>query len=84
MLQPATQSLTVDRSPPRERGSALATLQQAWDVGGSGGAFLVGPLASVIGIAATFGIAGVGTALGAVGYVEFSARSSLRKDEKIA
>ena len=80
MLQPATQSLTVDRSPPRERGSALATLQQAWDVGGSGGAFLVGPLASFIGIAATFGIAGVGTALGAVGYVAYSARSSLRKD----
>ena len=80
MLQPATQSLTVDRAPPRERGTALATLQQAWDVGGSGGAFLVGPLASVIGIAATFGIAGVGTALGAVGYVAVSARTSLRKD----
>ena len=82
MLQPATQSLTVDRSPPRERGSALATLQQAWDVGGSGGAFLVGPLASVIGIAATFGIAGVGTALGAVGYVAFSARSRIRDQRK--
>ena len=78
MLQPATQSLTVDRSPPRERGTALATLQQAWDVGGSGGAFIVGPLGSVIGIAATFGIAGAGTILGALGYVTFSARS-LRK-----
>ena len=75
MLQPATQSLTVDRSPPRERGTALATLQQAWDVGGSGGAFIVGPLGSVIGIAATFGIAGAGTILGALGYIAFSARS---------
>ena len=80
MLQPATQSLTVDRAPPRERGTALATLQQAWDVGGSGGAFIVGPLGSVIGIAATFGIAGAGTILGAIGYVTVSARSSLRKD----
>ncbi len=75
MLQPATQSLTVDRAPPRERATALATLQQAWDVGGSGGAFIVGPLGSAIGIAATFGIAGAGTALGALGYVTFSARS---------
>ena len=76
MLQPATQSLTVDRSPPHERGTALATLQQAWDVGGSGGAFLVGPLGSVIGMAATFGIAGVGTVMGAIGYIAFSIRSS--------
>ncbi len=82
MLQPATQSLTVDRAPPRERGTALATLQQAWDFGGSGGAFLVGPLASVIGIAATFGIAGVGTTLGAVGYVAASARSRIRDQRK--
>ena len=79
MLQPATQSLTVDRAPPRERGTALATLQQAWDVGGSGGAFIVGPLASVMGIAATFGIAGAGTILGASGYVIYSVRSSLKK-----
>ncbi len=78
MLQPATQSLTVDRAPPRERGTALATLQQAWDVGGSGGAFVVGSLASVTGIAATFGIAGAGTALGALGYVAFSSRSLRR------
>ncbi len=82
MLQPATQSLTVDRSPPRERGTALATLQQAWDVGGSGGAFIVGPLGSVIGIAATFGIAGAGTVLGAMGYVTFSARSRMKERRK--
>ena len=82
MLQPATQSLTVDRSPPRERGTALATLQQAWDMGGSGGAFLVGPLGSLIGIAATFGIAGAGTVLGALGYVTFSARSRIRDQRR--
>ncbi len=80
MLQPATQSLTVDRAPPRERGTALATLQQAWDVGGSGGAFIVGPLASLTGIAVTFGIAGAGTILGAIGYVAHSARTSANAD----
>ncbi len=80
MLQPAIQSLTVDRSPPRERGAALATIQQAWDVGGSGGAFIAGPLASATGIAATFGIAGAVTALGALGYIAFSVRSSIRRN----
>ena len=49
MIQPAMQSLTVDRVPARERSSALATLQQGWDIGGSGGAFVLGPLASVTG-----------------------------------
>ena len=58
MIQPAMQSLTVDRVPARERSSALATLQQGWDIGGSGGAFALGPLASVTGAAATFAIAG--------------------------
>ena len=67
MIQPAMQSLTVDRVPVRERSSALATLQQGWDIGGSGGAFVLGPLASVTGAAATFAIAGGATVMGAVG-----------------
>ena len=78
MIQPATQSLTVDRAPPNERSAALATLQQAWDVGGSGGAFIVGPLGSVIGAASTFGIAGAGTVLGALGYVAVTTRSRMK------
>ena len=78
MIQPATQSLTVDRAPPNERSAALATVQQAWDVGGSGGAFIVGPLGSVIGAASTFGIAGAGTVLGALGYMAVTARSRMK------
>ena len=76
MIQPAMQSLTVDRVPARERSSALATLQQGWDIGGSGGAFALGPLASVTGAAATFAIAGSGTLLGAVGFVAGSVKAA--------
>ena len=52
LIQPGIQSLTVDRVPTRERSSALATLQQAWDVGGSGGAF------AITGAVATLGALG--------------------------
>ena len=76
MIQAAMQALTIGRVPARERSSALATLQSAWDLGGSGGAFTFGPLASVTGAAATFAIAGCGTVLGAIGFVVGSARSS--------
>ncbi|MCI0439042.1 MAG: MFS transporter [Chloroflexi bacterium] len=69
LLQPGIQSLTVDRVPPRERGSALATLQSAWDIGGSGGAFALGPIAGVVGTAATFGIVGAGTLASLGGFV---------------
>ena len=79
MIQPAMQSLTVDRVPARERSSALATLQAAWDLGGSGGAFAFGPIGVVTGTAATFAIAGAGSVLGAVGYVAGSLRS-VRKE----
>ena len=75
MIQAAMQALTVGRVPARERSSALATLQSAWDLGGSG-AFVLGPLALVTGAAATFAIAGCGTVMGAVGFVVGSARSS--------
>ena len=77
MIQAAMQALTVGRVPARERSSALATLQSAWDLGGSG-AFVLGPLALVTGAAATFAIAGCGTVMGAVGFVVGSARSSRR------
>ena len=73
MIQPSMQSLTVDRAPTRERGAALATLQQAWDIGGSGGAFAFGSIGAALGAATTFAIAGGGTAIGAVGFVAGSA-----------
>ncbi len=69
LLQPGIQSLTVDRVPPRERGAALATLQSAWDIGGSGGAFALGPIAGLTGAAATFGIVGAGTLAALGGFV---------------
>ena len=76
MIQPAMQSLSVDRVPPRERSSALATLQSGWDIGGSGGAFAFGAIGAVTGAAATFAIAGAGTIIGAAGYVAGSVRSA--------
>lgn len=69
MIHPSLQSLTVDRAPTRERGAAVATLQQAWDIGGSGGAFAFGPVGAAMGAAATFAIAGAGTVVGAVGFI---------------
>lgn len=69
LIQPGIQSLTVDRVPTRERSSALATLQQAWDVGGSGGAFAMGPIAGALGVAAAFAITGAAATLGALGFV---------------
>ena len=74
MIQPAMQSFTVDRVPPHQRSSALATLQQGWDIGGSGGALLLGPVAGVLTAASTFGIAGAGTLIGAAGFVIGSRR----------
>ena len=75
LIQPGIQSLTVDRVTPRERGGALATLQQAWDIGGGGGAFLMGPIGGAISVGATFVMVGVGTIAGAVGFVVGNARS---------
>ena len=75
LLQPGIQSLTVDRVTPRERSSALATLQSAWDIGGFGGAFVVGPIAGALGAAATFGMVGVATVTAAAGFVVGNTRS---------
>jgi MFS family permease len=84
LLQPGFQSLTIDRSPPRERSSALATLQQAWDVGGSGGAFAMGPIGGLVGMAATFAIAGAGTLAGVAGFLVGNARRPAVLPEKQA
>ena len=83
MLQPAMQSLIVDRVPPRERSSGLATLLSGWDIGGSGGAFAFGPIGAVTGAAVTFAIAGAGTVIGAFGYVAGSVRSRQRSISRV-
>ena len=69
LLQPGIQAFTVDRVPPRERSAGMATLQQAWDIGGSAGSFVVGPLATPFGVANVFGLTGIGALAGAVGFV---------------
>ncbi|MCI0791591.1 MAG: MFS transporter, partial [Chloroflexi bacterium] len=69
MIQPGIQSLTVDRVSTRERSAGMATLQQAWDIGGSGGAFAMGPLGGFIGIGNVFGLTGVGALVGALGFM---------------
>lgn len=70
MIQPSMQSWTVERVPPHERSTALATLQQAWDIGGSSiGAFTMGAVGAITGGAATFAIAGAGAVVGATGFV---------------
>ena len=69
LIYPGINSLVVDRVPPRERGSALATLQQSWDVGASGGNFILGPVVGVYGVASAFLIVGIGAITGAAGYV---------------
>ncbi len=72
---PGIQSLTVDRVPARERSSALATLQAAWDLGGSGGAFAIGPIAGALGVAVTFAMTGAAATVGALGFSVGSANS---------
>ena len=75
MLQPGVQSFTVDRAPMRERSAAMATLQQAWDVGGSFGALVFIPVHSVIGTPNTFGLTGIGALIGALGFIIGNAKS---------
>jgi len=66
MIQPAMQSFTIDRVPRHQRSAALATLQSGWDIGGSGGSLLLGPVAGLLTTASTFGIAGAGTVIGSL------------------
>ena len=74
LLQPGIQSLTVDRVPPQERSSAMATLQAPWDIGGYTSSFILGPIAGVFGVASTFVIVGAGAILGAAGFAVGNAR----------
>ena len=75
MLHPGLQSLTVDRAPIRERSAAMATTQQAWDLGGSVGAWAFIPIHGFIGTANTFGLTGVVALVGALGFIIGNAKS---------
>ncbi len=75
MLQPGVQSLTVDRAPLRERSAALATLQQAWDIGGFLLVPALGPVQRYAGTASTFGFTGIGALIGMLGFIIVNAKS---------
>ena len=81
LIQPGIQALIVDRVRPKERGPAMATVQQGWDIGGSS-AFFLGPIGGIMGIASTFTISGMITLLATAGFIFGNSRnqpSSLNK-----
>jgi len=75
LIYPGINSLVVDRVKPNERGSAIGTLQQAWDIGASGGNFIVGPIIGALGVGSGFVVVGLGAATGMVGFVTGNRKS---------
>jgi len=71
LIYPGINSLVVDRVPAKGKVFVLATLQQAWDVGASGGNFVLGPVTGAFGVASAFVIVG-GPQTSVVGYVVVS------------
>ena len=51
-------SLAVDRVPADQKGRATAVLQMAWDIGGLGGAIVLGLVATLVGVIAVYWVAG--------------------------
>ena len=74
MLHPAILAFMLDRVPARERSAAMATNSYAWEIGQSGGALALGPVAGVWGVASTFAIVGV---INAGGLASFLANAVL-------
>ncbi len=72
LLNPALQAFMFDRVPARERSAAVATISYAWEIGQSGGALALGPIAGAWGIASTFAIVG---AINAGGLATFLANA---------
>lgn len=69
MLQPGLQAFLLDRVTPRERSAAMATNAYAWEIGESGGALALGPVAGIWGVASTFGIVGAINAGGLASFI---------------
>ncbi len=72
LLNPALQAFMFDRVPARERTAAVATNAYAWEIGESGGALALGPIAGAWGVASTFVVVG---AINAGGLVSFAANA---------
>tara|TARA_B100000959_G_scaffold35132_1_gene33539 strand:- start:3471 stop:4553 length:1083 start_codon:yes stop_codon:yes gene_type:complete len=75
LIYPGINSLVIDRVPANERGSAIGTLQQAWDIGASGGNFIVGPIIGALGVGSAFVVVGAGVATGVVGFITGNRKS---------
>ena len=75
LIYPGINSLVIDRVPANERGSAIGTLQQAWDIGASGGNFIVGPIIGALGVGSAFLVVGAGAATGVVGFITGNRKS---------
>tara|TARA_B100000809_G_scaffold26429_2_gene23158 strand:- start:3799 stop:4977 length:1179 start_codon:yes stop_codon:yes gene_type:complete len=75
LIYPGINSLVIDRVPANERGSAIGTLQQAWDIGASGGNFIVGPIIGALGVGSAFVVVGAGAATGVVGFITGNRKS---------
>ena len=69
MLHPGLQAFMFDRVPARERSAAVATNAYSWEVGESGGALALGPIAGVWGVASTFAIVGVINVGGLISFI---------------
>ena len=75
LIYPGINSLVIDRVPANERGSVIGTLQQAWDIGASGGNFIVGPIIGALGVGSAFVVVGAGAATGVVGFITGNRKS---------
>ena len=62
-------ALTLDRVPPEQRGSAIATFQWAWDIGSSVSAAALGQIVILVGYAGIFAIAAAFPFIGATAFV---------------
>jgi MFS family permease len=81
-VQPAIMALTIDRSTPRDRGAALATLMGAFDVGMGLGAIGLGLLLEHTSFTVMYLCAGGVSLIGAVIFAGLTLRSAHRKERK--
>jgi MFS family permease len=76
MLYPTLLAQLVDRTPERERGSAIGTLSGSFDLGNVIGSLLVGVTVERLSYAAGYGVAAAGAACGLLLFVWFERRAA--------
>jgi MFS family permease len=75
MLYPTLLAQLVDRTPERERGSAIGTLSGSFDLGNVIGSLLVGVTVERLSYAAGYGLAAAGAACGLLLFLWFERRA---------